>query len=108
MRMCEGWEWKLQHGQASADIHTPSQSSTLGNIRAIHGPAVARELLELKHETPERSLEDEEEDRLVVKAHGYLSNANYNSKRATFILFINHRLVEIGRASCRERVCQYV
>jgi len=41
-------------------------------------------LLEIKREKAD----------LKFKLDGYVSNANYNMKKATFILFINHRLVD--------------
>ncbi|KAH3719211.1 hypothetical protein DPMN_062043, partial [Dreissena polymorpha] len=42
------------------------------------------ELLEVSHY----------DDKLSYKVHGFVTNANYNMKKGTFLLFINHRLVE--------------
>jgi len=61
-------------------------SSTLDNIRAAYGKGLAQELLELNF-----SLKDEE-----IDARGYVSNANFSTKRKVFILFINGRLVDYG------------
>ena len=34
-------------GQNLADVRTPSKSTVIDNIKAIHGPTIAKELLEL-------------------------------------------------------------
>ncbi|CAL4105329.1 unnamed protein product, partial [Meganyctiphanes norvegica] len=71
-------------GESSTDIRTPSNSTTVDNIRSIYGPSVAKELLEIKCE----------DDALKFKSSGYISNANYCTKKCIFLLFINHRLVD--------------
>ncbi|KAL4222892.1 DNA mismatch repair protein [Mactra antiquata] len=73
-----------KHGEGMADVRTSSNSTYVDNISTIYGPAVARELLEVEHT----------DDKLSFKLHGYVTNANYNVKKGTFLLFINHRLVE--------------
>ncbi|ORE06950.1 DNA mismatch repair protein MutL [Rhizopus microsporus var. microsporus] len=66
-----------------SDIQTPTGASTLDNIRLLYG-SVASELLPV-----EKGFEEVE-----FKLKGYISNANYSSKRTTFLLFINHRAVD--------------
>ncbi|KAG5185784.1 hypothetical protein JKP88DRAFT_311230 [Tribonema minus] len=89
-----------RHGSASADLHTPAQSSSLANIRVAYGAALARELLELKAEQAPELLDKAIFDGAPAdapfsfRARGFVSNANYSTKRAVFILFINHRLVD--------------
>lgn len=73
-----------KNGEGMADVRTPTGSTYVDNIRTIYGPAVARELLEVEHE----------DEKLAYKLHGYVTNANYNVKKGTFLLFINHRLVD--------------
>ena len=87
-------------GQTTPDFHTPGGSSTLENLKIAFGPALARELLpfSLSIDEPASSREDSAAppsgDRLVVAMDGYLSSANYASKKSTCIIFINNRLVE--------------
>ena len=54
------------------------------NVAHLYSSSIARELLEFNHN----------DDLLKFKAHGFMTNANYNVKKMTFLLFINHRLVE--------------
>ncbi|KAG1176717.1 hypothetical protein G6F70_003085 [Rhizopus microsporus] len=70
-------------GTNVSDIQTPTGASTLDNIRLLYG-SVASELLPV-----EKNFEEVE-----FKLKGYISNANYSSKRTTFLLFINHRAVD--------------
>ncbi|RXG71986.1 DNA mismatch repair protein Mlh1 [Armadillidium vulgare] len=78
-----GFTLKKQ-GDATTDLRTPPNSTIVDNIRTIYGPSTAKELIPV-------SCEDET---FKFKASGYVSNANYSSKKCTFLLFINHRLVE--------------
>ncbi|XP_023223080.1 DNA mismatch repair protein Mlh1-like isoform X1 [Centruroides sculpturatus] len=73
-----------KHGESGTDVHTPSGSTVLDNIRIIYGNSVARELLSFECE----------DTQLKFKVSGYISNANYSVKKCIFLLFINHRLVE--------------
>ena len=65
-------------------VKTLASSSILDNIRTIHGPTVAKELVDF-------SLEDV---RFKFSAKGQISNVNYHVKKFVFLLFINNRLVE--------------
>ncbi|KAK4290384.1 hypothetical protein Pmani_036706 [Petrolisthes manimaculis] len=78
-----GFTLKKQ-GDTSINIRTPPASTTLDNIRTIYGPSVAKELMEFACE----------DTKLRFKAEGYISNVNYSVKKCTFLLFINHRLVD--------------
>ncbi|XP_071157797.1 DNA mismatch repair protein Mlh1-like isoform X2 [Mytilus edulis] len=75
-----------KHGDSTADVRTPVNSSPVDNIRTIFGPSIAKELLNISHENQQMSF----------KLNGYITNANYSMKKCTFLLFINHRLVDSG------------
>ncbi|KAG2195568.1 hypothetical protein INT47_001315 [Mucor saturninus] len=73
----------IKQGAKSSDIQTSMDASRIDTIRRLYG-AVASELLPI-----EKSFDD-----LGFKANGLISNANYNMKSMTLLLFINHRAVE--------------
>ena len=73
-----------KYGETLADVRTMPKSSKIENIKAIYGPSVAKELLEV-------TLDDK---KLSFQMNGYISNANYSMKKFVFLLFINSRLVE--------------
>lgn len=73
-----------KHGESAMGISTPSNASTVDSIRQIHGSTVANELIDFQ-------VSDE---KWGFKASGWTSNANYNVKKTTLLLFINHRSVE--------------
>ncbi|XP_074658885.1 DNA mismatch repair protein Mlh1-like [Tubulanus polymorphus] len=73
-----------KHGEGTADIRTPQNSSTVDNIRTIYGPAVARELLDVNRT----------DEKIGYTVSGNVTNANYGVKKSVFLLFINHRLVD--------------
>ena len=111
-----------KHGQNTPDIHTPPTSNTLENIKIAYGNILARELIPFalnygseknndlspnvcKHasdisddllygDSVARSSSSVFSDKLIFQMNGYLSNANYSSKKSQFVLFINNRLVE--------------
>ncbi|KAF2885086.1 hypothetical protein ILUMI_21089 [Ignelater luminosus] len=66
------------------DIRTPPNSTHVDNIRTVYGNTIARELVEFNIEN----------ESFKFKAHGFMTNVNYSTKKFTFLLFINHRLVE--------------
>ncbi|KAI0387862.1 DNA mismatch repair protein MutL [Hypomontagnella monticulosa] len=73
-----------KYGDAGTSITVQAQASTIDRIRQIHGSAVASELIEFAAS----------DDRWGFKASGWATNANYNIKKTTLLLFINHRSVE--------------
>ncbi|KAF8459597.1 hypothetical protein BGX38DRAFT_1264506 [Terfezia claveryi] len=82
---CEGVSFSCKkHGDADMGVSTTSSTSIIGRIRNIHGSTVANELLSL----------EVSDKHLGFKATGMVSNANYNVKKMTLLLFINHRSVE--------------
>jgi DNA mismatch repair protein MLH1 len=111
-----------KHGSAVPDLHTPVTTppgdGTLENIRIAYGSSLARELINFTvsydHSTDATtrasgtsmvlspSLEDlrhntviqEDTGGLRVNIIGKVTNANYNTKKAMYIFFINNRLVE--------------
>ena len=73
-----------KHGDSAIGISTPIAATTADCIRQIHGSAVANELVEFEVDNVKWGF----------KASGYTTNANYQVKRTTLLLFINHRSVE--------------
>ncbi|KAG0899197.1 hypothetical protein G6F34_004941 [Rhizopus arrhizus] len=65
-------------GTNLSDVQTPTSASILDNIRLLYG-SVANELLPVEDNFKE----------LEFKLKGYVSNANYSTKKMTFLLFIN-------------------
>ena len=73
-----------KHGQNLGDVRTLNTSSILDNISTIYGANIVKEILTVSCDNQQYGF----------KMTGYLTNANYSMKRLTFILFINHRLVD--------------
>jgi DNA mismatch repair protein MLH1 len=73
-----------KHGESSTSIAIQSNASVVDRIRQIYGGSVANELIEYSTA----------DDRWGFNANGWATNANYNIKKTTFLLFINHRCVE--------------
>ncbi|GAK63938.1 DNA binding protein [Moesziomyces antarcticus] len=71
----------------ATDLNTPSSptNTTLDTIRILHGNAVSRELVELT---------DVHDANLGFQCNGWISGANWSSKRTTLLCFINNRLVD--------------
>ncbi|KAH6614082.1 histidine kinase-like ATPase [Boeremia exigua] len=65
-------------------VSVPASAGTKDRIRQMHGSTAANELVNLKAE----------DQRWGFKCEGWVSNANYSSKRTNLLLFINHRSVE--------------
>ena len=68
-----GAELATQRGMSSKDV-----------VRLVHGSAIAKELVEISGGAAD----------LGLRITGLITNANHASKRLTFLLFINKRLVE--------------
>ena len=100
-----------RQGASRPDVNVPATASRLDRIRAIFGPAVARELTEFDTaagqqpaqgeemggagaEGGERSGGGQEDEGFSFTARGFISSVNYTAKRTTLVLFINGRLVD--------------
>ncbi|KAF2796256.1 DNA mismatch repair protein MutL [Melanomma pulvis-pyrius CBS 109.77] len=82
---CSGVAFSCKkHGDHSSGISVPVSASIVDRIRQIHGSTVANELVNFKVE----------DVRWGFKCEGWVSNANYSSKRTSLLLFINHRSVD--------------
>ncbi|KAH7349349.1 DNA mismatch repair protein MutL [Plectosphaerella cucumerina] len=82
---CEGVAFSCKkQGEAGASISVQATAKRADRIRQIHGANVANELVEFSTE----------DARWGFKANGWATNANFNIKKTTFLLFINHRSVE--------------
>ncbi|GAB6026799.1 DNA mismatch repair protein [Chamberlinius hualienensis] len=73
-----------KHGETVSDVKTTSNSSTVENIKMLFGIDKNKELLDINNN----------DEMLQFKLNGYISSADFTSKRTIFILFINNRLVE--------------
>ncbi|XP_044272404.1 DNA mismatch repair protein Mlh1 [Tribolium madens] len=74
----------LRKSTENNDIRTPPDSTCVENIRIIYGNSIAREVVDFELQN----------DILNFKARGHMTNVNYSSKKLTFLLFINNRLVD--------------
>ncbi|KAF2631085.1 DNA mismatch repair protein mutL [Macroventuria anomochaeta] len=83
---CSGvaFSCKKAGDNSGSSVSVPASAETKDRIRQIHGSAAANELVSLKAE----------DQRWGFKCEGWVSNANYSSKRTNLLLFINHRSVE--------------
>lgn len=113
-----------KHGSAVPDLHAPAcsgSSGTIENIRIAYGSNLARELIDFNLQYPNsdtvapqnagvmspsqeaiHSRGNIDASGLKVKIVGKVTNANYSTKKATFVFFINNRLVEC--ASIRKTI----
>ncbi|KAG8832709.1 DNA mismatch repair protein [Serendipita sp. 399] len=80
-------------GQAQSDVATPGNASVLQVIGLLYGNSLSKELIHVSLDKQKPV----EKGSSPWEAEAYLSNPNYQSKRFTFLLFINHRLVESSR-----------
>ena len=77
----------------SSDISTPSKTTITENIRRLLGNDVARDILDIEHETKIQG----ETSSIELKLKGRISNPNYNRKKSKFVVFVNDRLVDCRR-----------
>ncbi|KAI1798126.1 DNA binding protein [Ganoderma leucocontextum] len=95
-------------GTPSPEVSTPSSSTTVQVIRLLYGQTLAKELLTVsvspsekrktRASSPMQVSDDEDgEDAEAWNAEAHFTNANYQTKKMVFLLFINHRLVESSR-----------
>ncbi|KAJ7096712.1 hypothetical protein B0H15DRAFT_946177 [Mycena belliarum] len=88
-------------GSPLPDLSTSSSSETSHAIRLLYGHSIAKDLLHstFSSKKQDEAMEEESEvdDRESWKAEAHFTNANYQSKKMIFLLFINHRLVESSR-----------
>ncbi|KAJ7755378.1 histidine kinase-like ATPase [Mycena maculata] len=93
-------------GSPSPDLSTPSSSEVPQAIRLLYGHSIAKDLLHVTFSSKNKASQDqdmegeEEEEapnRETWTADAHFTNANYQSKKMIFLLFINHRLVESSR-----------
>ncbi|KAJ7512062.1 histidine kinase-like ATPase [Mycena galericulata] len=93
-------------GSPSPDLSTPSSSEVPQAIRLLYGHSIAKDLLHAtitdgdKSKSQDEDMEEEESaapGRETWTAEVHFTNANYQSKKMIFLLFINHRLVESSR-----------
>ncbi|RKP39943.1 hypothetical protein BJ085DRAFT_14676 [Dimargaris cristalligena] len=71
-------------GTTATDIHTPVGASIVDIISQTHGGKIRSQLLKLECAHAN----------LGFTAKGYVTNANFSTKKMQFLLFINHRLVD--------------
>lgn len=106
-----------KQGQSIPDLHTQSTGSLLDNISIVYGSSVARELIDFSYDNrnhcPQRDkhrsslqhdhnvdndkhhdVHDDDVGSIHIKWTGKVSNANYSTRKAIYILFINNRLIE--------------
>ncbi|WQF80545.1 Putative DNA mismatch repair protein Mlh1 [Colletotrichum destructivum] len=82
---CKGVAFSCKkYGESGTSVSIQATATEVDRIRQIYGSSVANELMQFSTS----------EDRWGFKATGWATNANYNIKKTTFLLFINHRCVE--------------
>ena len=90
-----------KQGESRTTLHAPVAESRVERLQAIYGPAVAKDLKTLEFDTATSKKKFD----FKLKIDGLISGGNYHSKRTTFILFINSRLVECAPL---KRACESV
>lgn len=73
-----------KHGESGTGFSVSSAATRLDRIKQAYGAATAKDAIEF----------GTEDTKWGFKASGYVTNANYNAKRTTLLLFINHRSVD--------------
>lgn len=83
-----------KHGSNKMDLNTQLQAGTVDIVRAIYGAQISKELLPIALDLSEAQCHARDIQSSRFSVGGLLSNANFSQKKLTFVLFINHRLVE--------------
>lgn len=73
-----------QFSDQKSSFRTQMNSSHIDCIRALYGPEIGKQLLEIKIN----------DDHLKYKCTGYVTNSTFSIKKMILLLFINNRLVE--------------
>lgn len=82
---CQGVAFSCKkHGEAGAGVAVPANANIRDRIRLTQNSNAANELIEFQISS----------DQYGFRAAGLVSNANYNGKKTTMLLFINHRSVD--------------
>ncbi|KAI0372035.1 DNA mismatch repair protein MutL [Pilatotrama ljubarskyi] len=95
-------------GSPSPDVSTPSSSTSVQAIRLLYGQTLAKELLHVSVSSSDKgkgkasaTVDDGSDEGDTGdeswSAEAHFTNANYQAKKMTLLLFINHRLVESSR-----------
>ncbi|KAJ6631150.1 DNA binding protein [Mycena sp. CBHHK59/15] len=86
-------------GSPSPDLSTPSSSETAQAIQLLYGHSIAKDLLHctVGSTDTDTDMDADDADAESWTADAHFTNANYQSKKTIFLLFINHRLVESPR-----------
>ncbi|EEH54877.1 DNA mismatch repair and recombination [Micromonas pusilla CCMP1545] len=78
-------------GEARPALHCPVATERVDRLRAVYGAAVAKELTPLRLNV---SMPGAGAGGLRFALDALISSSSYHSKKSTFVLFINDRLVE--------------
>lgn len=82
---CQGVAFSCKkHGEAGAGVAVPANAKIRDRIRLTQNSNAANELIDFQISS----------DQYGFRAAGLVSNANYNGKKTTMLLFINHRSVD--------------
>lgn len=82
---CQGVAFSCKkHGEAGAGVAVPANAKIHDRIRLTQNSNAANELIDFQISS----------DQYGFRAAGLVSNANYNGKKTTMLLFINHRSVD--------------
>lgn len=76
-----------KQGESASSVRTPHNSTHVNNVKMLYGTSVSKELIDIQDQSSKYNF----------KFHALVTNTKYTSKRMTFLLFINHRLVESSR-----------
>ncbi|TFL07271.1 histidine kinase-like ATPase [Pterulicium gracile] len=88
-------------GSSGSEVSTPGNSRVPDAIRLLFGSTIAKELLTSKASSNAGSLSQpdtsDSQDSEAWSAEAHFTSPNHQAKKTTFLLFINHRLVESPR-----------